>query len=127
MLLLDAGWDLQVSFDGGKTFRTVERFGTSVKRNARWVTFEDVPAGTRSALVRYAGTGKGNTAILNFRIDADYLEPNGGFRPVKVTYVWKENGEEKRDIHLAKVPNETYRITCERKPLMDNLTVELAE
>ena len=123
----DAGWDLQVSFDAGKTFQTVKPFGKSVKRNARWTTFEGVPPNTRKALVRYAGTGKDNTNLLNFRIDADYVEPHGGFRPVKVTYIWTEDGERKENVHIAKTPNDTYTITCAKKPLMKSLIVELAE
>ena len=123
----DAGWDLQVSFDGGKTFKTALPFGKSVKRNARWTVFEDVPPKTRKALVRYAGTGRGNANILGFRIDADYLEPAGGFRPVKVTYVWNEDGVERRDVHVAKKSNEDYTITCAKKPLMKGLIVELAD
>ncbi|HUW56110.1 MAG TPA: hypothetical protein VMZ92_05705 [Planctomycetota bacterium] len=123
----DAGWDLQVSTDAGKTFTTVERFGKSERHNGRWTTFANVPAGTRSALVRYAGTGKGNTAILNFRIDADYLEPHGGFRPVRVTYLWEEDGVEKKDEHVATKASEVYTITCGKKPLMKSLVVELAE
>ena len=123
----DAGWDLQVSFDDGKTFKTVKPFGKSVKRNARWTTFSDVPPKTRKALVRYAGTGKGNTNLMSFRIDADYTEPHGGFRPVKVTYIWTEDGAEKRDVHVAKTPNETYTIMCAKKPVMKSLIVELAE
>jgi hypothetical protein len=76
--------------------------------------------------VRYAGRGRG-VNLLGFRIDADYAEAHGGFRPVKVTYVWDEVGEEKRDVHVAKSPRETYTVTCLKPPLMKSFTVELAD
>jgi hypothetical protein len=76
--------------------------------------------------VRFAGTQRNTTAIFDFRIDADYVEPSGGFRPVKVTYVWEENGVEKRDVHITAKPQESYQIQCDGKPLMKSLIVELA-
>ena len=48
-------WDLQVSFDEGKTFRSVGRAEGPKVFGAAWVTVADVPPGTRKALVRYAG------------------------------------------------------------------------
>jgi len=86
-----------------------------------------VPAGTRSALVRYRGTGRNTLAVTNARIDADYKEPAGGFRPVQVTYVWEEGGLEKKDVHVARGPAETYTIACDSTPLMKSLIVELAK
>ena len=65
------------------------------------------------------------TLIFDFRIDADYVEPQGGFRPVKVTYVWEEGGVEKRDVHIARKPEETYTITCGDAPVMRSLIVGL--
>jgi hypothetical protein len=90
------------------------------------VTVSDVPPYTRDALVRYAGTQVNTAAVLNFRIDADYREPGGGFSPVKVTYVWDENGAEKRDVHTASKPDETYTLQCTASPVMKSLIVELA-
>jgi hypothetical protein len=65
--------------------------------------------------------------MFSFRIDADYKEPHGGFRPVRVTYLWEEGGLEKQDVHVAKKPDETYQITCESTPVMKSLILELAE
>jgi hypothetical protein len=120
------GWDLQVSFDGGKSFRTVERLAGPVKGHSQYVTVSDLPPGTRSALVRFAGTQRNTTALFGYRIDADYREPHGGFTPVKVTYVWEEGGVEKRDVHIARKPEETYAISCKEKPVMKSIVVELA-
>ena len=93
-----------------------------------YVTAGDVPPGVRKALVRYQSTPQRNTlCVFDFRIDADYKEPAGGFAPVKVTYVWEEGGAEKRDVHIATSPRETYKITCAAKPTMKSLIVELAE
>lgn len=86
----------------------------------------DVPPGTTSALVRFTGTQRNTALLFNVRIDADYKEPQGGFRPVKVTYVWEEAGAEKRHVHVARSPGETYDVHCDGKPLMKSLTVELA-
>ncbi len=120
------GWDLLVSFDVGKTWQAAG----SVKRDdapCLWVTFSDVPRGARKALVRYRAAGSGTNRLTNFRIDADYAEPAGGFRPVRVTYVWLENGVEKRDVHVAQSPSETYAIHCDAKPVMRSLITELAD
>src|SRR5207244_7610833 len=95
--------------------------------NCQYVVFSDVPAGKRQVLVRYVGTNKSATGIFNFRIDADYQEPLGGFRPVRVTYAWEEDGQPKRDVHVARGPQETYTIRCAAKPLMKSVVLELAE
>jgi hypothetical protein len=96
--------------------------------SSKYFTFDKVPKGARHALVRFQSTRQYNTlCIFDFRIDADYAEPHGGFRPVKVTYVWEEDGVGKRHAHTAHAPNETYAITCERPPLMKSLVVELAK
>jgi hypothetical protein len=91
------------------------------------VVFSDVPAGVRQALVRYAGTSRNITSIFNFRIDADYREPLGGFQPVRVTYEWEEGGQPKQDVHVARKPREKYTICCAAKPVMKSIALELAE
>jgi hypothetical protein len=121
------GLDYQVSFDGGRTWRTAGRAAGPTAGDCKYVDFADVPAGTREALVRYAGTSRNATGMFNFRIDADYREPAGGFRPVKVTYTWGEDGRPKEDVHVARSPRETYTITCGAKPVLKELTLELAD
>lgn len=120
-------WDVQVSFDGGKTFRSVDKFTGPYVGMGKSVTVSDIPATTRDALVRFSGTQANTLVAFNFRIDADYTEPHGGFRPVKVTYLWEENGVEKRHDHLARKPSETYSIQCAAKPTMKSLVVSLGE
>ena len=120
-------WDIAASFDGGKTFRPVGRCEGPTRNNGKYFVVSDLPAGTKGALVRYAGAQRTVAMIYQTRIDADYKEPHGGFRPVKITYVWNEGGAEKRDVHVAQKPSETYKITCAAKPTMKSLIVELAE
>jgi hypothetical protein len=76
--------------------------------------------------VRFSGTQRNTLVLHNARIDADYTEPRGGFRPVKITYRWDENGQPKEDIHIARQPGESYTITCTSRPVMKSLVVELA-
>jgi hypothetical protein len=121
------GLDYLVSFDGGKTWKTVDRAAGPTPGNCRYAAFSDVPKGTREALVRYAGTSHNATGLLDFRIDADYREPTGGFRPVKITYRWEENGQPKEDIHVARSPAESYTIACGTTPVMTSITLELAD
>jgi hypothetical protein len=121
------GLDYQVSFDRGKTWKTVGRAAGPTPGDCKYLVFSDVPAGAREALVRYVGTSQNATGIFNFRIDADYREPFGGFRPVRVTYAWEEDGQPKRHVHVARKPEETYTIRCAVKPVMKSIVLELAE
>jgi hypothetical protein len=41
--------------------------------------------------------------------------------------IWEEGGIEKRDVHIAREPHETYRITCESAPTMKSIVLRLAE
>ncbi len=128
----DSMFLIDVSFDDGKTWKTVDQpteadlgFGPPFYVG-RYVVFNDVPGGTRSALVRYRGIGVNTVALCNARIDADYAEPHGGFSPVQVTYVWEEGGLEKRDLHVARSPKEAWTINVESTPVMKSLVLQLA-
>jgi len=120
-------WDVQVSFDGGKAYKTIGRCEGPTRNNGHYFVCPDVPAGTKTAHVRFVGTQRTVAMIYQIRISADYREPHGGFRPVRITYVWDEAGAEKRNVHVARSPRETYAITCGSKPTMKSLVVELAE
>ncbi|HUV38698.1 MAG TPA: hypothetical protein VMY39_03750, partial [Planctomycetota bacterium] len=122
------GWDLMVSFDDGRTWKTVDSVKGPTRGLSHYVTFSEVPPGTRKALVRFQSTRQFNTLCLfHCRIDADYTEPAGGLRPVKVTYVWEENGREKRDVHVARAAKDTWKVRCGDGLLMKSLIVELAD
>jgi hypothetical protein len=118
------GWEMQLSFDGGKNFRTVARCDGPTTGDCRYVTFTEVPRGTRSALVRWAGRQQEATCLFGLRIDADYREPRGGVAPIKVTYVWEEGGKAKKHILLANTPSVTTTLLCQERPIMKSLIVE---
>jgi hypothetical protein len=119
------GWDVAASFDGGKTFKAISRLaGPTGSGNSSYVVFGDVPARSRAALVRFSGQQRNTTCLFDLRISADYAEPHGAFAPVKVTYVWDEGGQEKRDVHVAGKAQESYTIRCAEKPVLKSLIVE---
>jgi hypothetical protein len=121
------GLDYQVSYDGGKSWKAVSRAAGPTSGDCHYVAVSDVPAGTREAKVRFSGTSRNATGFLNFRIDADYKEPAGGFRPVKVTYRWEEDGKAKEQVFVAKKGEETWTVTCASRPLMKSIVMELGE
>jgi len=47
--------------------------------------------------------------------------------PSRTYWNVREGGAEKRDVHVASKPTETYTIFCASKPTMKSLVVELAE
>ncbi|MGB2824383.1 MAG: hypothetical protein WBF17_25635, partial [Phycisphaerae bacterium] len=104
-------WDVQVSFDDGKTFRSIGRCEGPTRNDGGYFELGDVPPGTKKALARFVGTQRNTTMIYNLRIDADYAEPHGGFLPVKITYVWKEGDLGQRNVQVAAGPAKTYTIT----------------
>jgi hypothetical protein len=123
---------IEVSFDDGKTWKCIDQpvetdlgFGPPFTVG-RYAIFSDIPAGTRSAFVRYRGIGPNSVALGNARIDADYVEPHGGFSPVQVTYGWEEAGVEKRDVHIVRTPEETWTIKTRSTPVMKSLILQLS-
>ncbi len=120
-------WEEQVSFDGGKTFRTIEKLEGPTVGFDKYTVVSDIPNGAKSALVRFSGTQRNTLMLTNFRISADYAEPHGGFQPVKATYLWQENGQPRKDVHVFRTPQETFHIQCSAKPLMKSLVMELAD
>jgi hypothetical protein len=112
---------------GGRLFKHADSYVGPTQGKCKYTTVSDVPAGTREAQIRFRGEQRNTTCLFLVRIDADYREPHGGFRPVKVTYVWEEGGIEKRDIHVAAKPQVTYTIRCQSKPEMKSIVLELAE
>ncbi len=121
------GWDYQVSFDGGSGWKTVDRAAGPTAGHCHYTVFSDVPPGTREARVRFSATSRNATGIFNFRIDADYREPFGGFRPVKVAYAWEEAGRPREHVHIARKPGETWTISCSARPEMKSISLELAK
>jgi hypothetical protein len=121
------GFLVEVSFDGGKTWRKAgvcegeRNFGSAL------LTVEDIPEKTKAALVRWSGTQTNAAMIFNLRIDADYKPAGSGFRPVKITYVWDEAGVEKKDVHVARKAEDVYTIKCGEKVTPRSIMLELNE
>ena len=98
-------WVVAVSFDGGKTFTKVDQYAGPTPGKCKYTTVSDIPTGDREARIRWSGTTHNTTCLFLVRIDADYKQPHGGFRPVKITYVWEEGGLEKKNVHVAAEPS----------------------
>lgn len=120
------GWDIQVSYNDGKSYTTIERLRGPIVATCKYLTIDNVPAGTRHALIRFTGTQVNTACIFNYRIDADYTEPAGGFLPVKITYNWEEGGQPRANEHIASKTDDRYTITCGENPLMKSIILELA-
>ncbi|HTL52258.1 MAG TPA: hypothetical protein VL860_06780, partial [Planctomycetota bacterium] len=120
-------WELQVSFDAGKSWTTAGTCEGGVKGSCKYVTFDTPPKGAKQVQVRYLGTQVSESILFSYCINVDYVEPHAGFRPVQVTYVYDEDGKEKRNVHVAKSAQETYTIECATKPVLKSLIVELAK
>ena len=120
-------WEASVSFDGGKTFKVVDKQTGPYQGICKSMTVTDIPANTKEAQVRWTATVRNTTCLFLARIDADYAQPAGGFRPVQVTYLWEEGGIEQKDVHVARTPEDTWKIKCAGKPTMKSITLELAK
>jgi len=119
--------DYEVSLDDGKTFETLARAVGPYAGNCKYISTSDIPPKTRKALIRFSGQQRNTTGILDFRIDADYRESAGGFAPIKVTYLWDENGKPKKHTHIARSPSDRFIITCQQTPGLKSLIVERAD
>ncbi len=120
-------WEMQVSFDGGQSFKTVDIQTGPYQGICKYITVGEVPPASREALVRWVGTQRNTTCLFLLRIGADYSQPHGGFAPVKITYKWEEGGSEKQDVHIASSPAETYKIVCSSKPRMKSIVLDRAD
>jgi hypothetical protein len=119
------GYDVDVSFDGGKTYRKVTRLSGPTAGETRYVVISDVPSGVREARLRFSGTEYNTLMMFALRIDADYRQHHGGFRPVKIRYVWDEDGQEKQHEHVAMTPEDRYTISCGPKTVVRSFSVQL--
>jgi hypothetical protein len=121
------GYTVSASFDKGQTWKEIARLDLANSAKSTYLVFNDVPAGSKAVQIKFDGTQSNATEIFDLRIDVDYKEPAGGFRPVQVTYVWTENGKEKTDVHIARQPQDTWTITCGEGTVPKSYTVELAK
>jgi hypothetical protein len=121
-------YEVQVSFDDGKTFKSIDKLaGPTQGGNTKYIVYSEIPKGTTQALVKLIGSQLNTTCLFDLRLDADYTEPHGGFRPVKITYLWEEDGKARKDEHIARNATETYKIDCGPKTVPKTVILELAE
>ena len=121
------GYEVLASFDNGATWKSIGKLQQANPATSTYLVCSDVPAGKKDVQFKFAGTQRNTTCMFDLRIDVDYKEPAGGFRPVKITYVWDEGGQEKTDVHVAKAATDTYTIHCGEKTTSKSFTMELAE
>ena len=129
---------MSASFDKGQPWKEIGKLDLANSAKSTYLVFSDVPAGSRAVQIKFDGTQKNATEIFDLRIDVDYKEPAGGFRPVKVTYTWEETapaaaqGEKphatlKTDEHICVKPDETWTIHCGPGTVAKTYSVELAK
>ena len=120
------GYEVELSFDGGKHFRQVAKLDGPTTGTSRYFIFADIPPGKKEVQLRLGGHEVNTAMLFGLRIDADYKQPFGGFRPVMITYKWEEDGKPQSNEHVATQPEETYTIHCGQKAVVKSFTVELA-
>ena len=88
------------SFDNGQTWTTDYTLDGSTRPwdIIKYVTVDQVPKGTRTALFKYTFVSKDpeakNCGLFNVRMEADYRPAVEGFKPIEVTWTWKERQED---------------------------------
>jgi len=119
---------MAVSFDAGKSWTDMAKITGPTPGRTDYFRFTNIPAKTRTALVRYELSGNNTIGILSFRIDADYRDPLAAqaVRPFEVIHRWHENGQEKTHTQpVDKLPL-TYAINTAAVPEMAAVTVRMA-
>jgi len=97
---LRAHIDFLHSFDGGKTW--IKSYSLS-DTTPPWdvIHYEkvrEIPAGTRSVLVKYLwnayGAGPDACSLYAVRMEANYQPADAAFKPLEVTFAWRERQED---------------------------------
>lgn len=134
----DAHIDFLHSFDGGKTWTRSYRLADTTPPwdVIHYEKVEDVPAGTRLALVKYQwnahDAGADVCSLYAVRMEANYRPAHTAFQPVEVTFTWKERQEDYALVTrshrqlVEKVPFVyTINVGGADHPVVDSLTVNL--
>ena len=117
---------MQVSFDGGKSFRTIDRLAGPTAGNSHYVTFSQIPPGTRAALVRFAGTGAKRHLPLRLPHRRRLPGADGGFAPLGDLRLGR--GEPKAPTFtLPPRPSETFAIDSTPVARIGDMVVERAD
>ena len=120
------GFEVQLSCNDGKTWKKVDDYGNANPAETKYAIYGDIPIGTKRVLFKQIFRQRNTTCVFDQSFNVDYKEANGGFRPVKITYVWEENGAKKENVKVCSKPSETFEIPCGAKPLMKSIILELA-
>jgi hypothetical protein len=115
---------VEASFDNGQTWKSMGQLKGPTPGHSASLALSDVPANSRSALVRLTGSQRNTLGLFDLRLDADYAEPNGAFAPVKVTYLYDEAKQPRESTHTATKPMETWTIKCAERPLLKSIVME---
>jgi hypothetical protein len=118
-------YDVSVACGNESDFKPVETLNGPTSGNTKYFTYGSVPSGTRQLRVKLSGKEVMGTCMFGMRMDADYKQPNGGFMPVKITYVWEENGQTKTNEHVAKSPSDSYVIKCGANTVCKSVSLEI--
>lgn len=130
---------LSHSFDGGKTWQKSYEL-TSTKPPWDVIHYERVdkiPSGVRSVLLKYSlsasEAGSSACSIYSVRMEANHQPVKPGFRPIEVTFRWKEIQKDRSVIersHTQRVEKTPARYTINvggaDHPAVDSLQVNLA-
>ncbi len=136
--------DFSHSYDGGKTWKQDYTFNdTKAPYDViHYETVSDVPAGTKSVLLKYSLSGpgawdikKGSMGICSLyaiRMEVDHKLANPTTTPVEVTFNWQERQKDYSTVKRShtqvvdKLPG-TYTIDVggDDQPIVDSLTVNL--
>jgi hypothetical protein len=127
------------SFDDGRTW--IETYAlTSTEPPWDVIHYETVnslPAGTRSALVRYRlkadQAGPAACSIYGVRMEANHVPVSAGFQPLEVTFRWNEVQPDRSLVarsQTQRVEQVPFRYTIDTAgadhPVVDSLQVQLA-
>jgi len=127
------------SLDAGQTWTETYRL-TSTESPWDVIHYETVgkvPAGTRSALVKYSlnasEAGRGACSIYAMRLEANHQPVAPGFKPLEVTFRWNEVQRDRALVprsHTQRVEKTPFRYTIHTggadHPLVESLQLNLA-
>jgi hypothetical protein len=120
-------YEVSVACGNSTDFKHAETLAGPFGGNTKYFTVSSIPKGTRELKVKLTARQVMAVCMFGLRMDVDYKQPHGGFRPVKITYTWEENGQVKTNEHVVKSAAESYVIKCGPKTVCKSISLELAK
>jgi hypothetical protein len=118
---------IAASTNDAKTWRQVAVMTGPTQGRTGHFRVTDWPRGTRKALLRFELTGNNTVGVQSFRVDALYRDPLAStpFRPFRVSYRWKEAGQERSHTEsISRLPAK-YTIQARTDPEMISVAYEM--